>query len=138
MRVLMTAVMALSLSGCAAAIGGKLQTFHTTDTISLQSRPRDFVGAVEKVGTALGYDVIGIDRAQNQITLGSSPNMLTSLAIGKVGTFSMQVTLEPNGRAVSVFTTAGGNYKMGDREKVEKRVADFKTALTRELAGGAR
>ena len=134
MRVIITAVMALSLSGCAAAIGGKLQTFNTTDAIALQSRPRDFVGTVEKVGAALDYDVIGIDRAHNQITLGSSPSMLTSLAIGKVGTFSMQVTLEPNGRTVSVFTTAGGNYKQGERAKVDARVADFKTALTRELA----
>lgn len=134
MRVIMTAVMALSLAGCAAAIGGRIQTFNTTDTIALQSRPRDFVATIEKVGAALGYDVIGIDRAQNQVTLGSSPSMLTSLAIGKFGTFSMQATLEPNGRTVSVFTTAGGNYKQGEREKVEKRVAEFKAALTRELA----
>jgi hypothetical protein len=49
----------------------------------------------------------------------------------------MQVTLEPGGRTVSMLTSAGGNYKMGDREKVEKRVADFQDALSREL-GGAR
>lgn len=138
MRVIVIAAMALSLSGCAAAIGGRIQTFQTTDTIALQSRPRDFVAAVEKVGSALGYDVTGIDRAKNQVTLGSSPSMLTSLAIGKYGTFSMQATLEPNGRTVSVFTYAGGNYKQGEREKVEKRVADFKAALTRELGAAGR
>jgi hypothetical protein len=138
MRLIITAVMALSLSGCAAAIGGKIQTFQTTDTIALQSRPRDFVAAVEKVGTSLGYDVTGIDRAKNQVTLGTSPSMLTSLAIGKYGTFSMQATLEPNGRTVSLFTYAGGNYKQGERAKVDARVADFKTALMRELGGATR
>jgi hypothetical protein len=134
MRVFMTAVLALLLSGCAAAIGGKIQNFHMTQSMNLRSPPRDFVARVEKVGVSLGYDVTGIDRAKNQITLGTSPSMLTSLAIGKYGTFSMQVTLEPGGRTVSMLTSAGGNYKMGDREKVEKRVADFQDALTRELA----
>jgi hypothetical protein len=133
----MIAVMALSLSGCAAAIGGRVQTFSTTDTIALQFRPRNFVTSVEKVGAALGYDVVGIDRANNQVTLGTSPSMLTSLVIGKYGTFSMQATLEPNGRTVSVITSAGGNYGQGDRSKVDERVAAFKTALTREL-GAAR
>jgi len=138
MRAIITAFIALSLSGCAAAIGGRIQNFSTTDTITLQSRPRDFVAAVEKVGAALNYDVAGIDRARNQVTLGTSPSMLTSLAIGKYGTFSMQVTLEPNGHTASIVTTAGGNYGQGDREKVEKRVSDFKTALSRELGGTPR
>lgn len=135
MRAIFTVVMALSLSGCAAAIGGRVQTFSTTDTIALQSRPRDFVASVERVGSALKYDVVGIDRANNQVTLGTSPSMLTSLAIGKYGTFSMQVTLGSNGRAVSIITSAGGNYGQGDRSKVDERVAAFKTALTRELNG---
>lgn len=138
MRAIMTAVMALALSGCAAAIGGKIQTFQMTHSMTLQSPPRDFVGTVEKVGASLGYDVTGIDRSKNQVTLGTSPSMLTSLAIGKYGTFSMQATLEPDRRTVTLFTYAGGNYQQGERDKVEKRVADFEDALAREMGGTPR
>lgn len=135
MRVFMTVFAALSLSACAATIGGKIENFHTTDSLTVQSQPRDFIGAVEKVGKALGYDVTGLDRANNHVTLGASPSLFTSMLIGKYGTFSMEVALEPTGRTISLITSAGGNYNMGDREKVETRVAEFKAALARELGG---
>jgi hypothetical protein len=135
MRVFVTVFAALSLSACAATIGGKIENFHTTDSMNIQSRPRDFIGSVEKVGKALGYDVTGLDRSRNHVTLGASPSLFTSMLIGKYGTFSMEVTLDPNGRTIALVTSAGGNYNIGDREKVEARVGEFKAALARELGG---
>lgn len=133
MRLLVIGAAALSLSACAATIGGRVENFHTTDTIALASRPGDFVGAVERAGQSLGWRVQGIDRANNQVTVGTTASMLSSVAIGRYGTFSLTATLGSDGRTVAVQAMAGGNYGEGGQERVEGRVREFKAALTREL-----
>jgi uncharacterized protein YceK len=134
-----TAAMLLSLSGCGSigSIVSKSETFQVTDSMTLRSRPRDFVGAVEAVAKSLKYDISGLDRANNKVTLSDSSSLATGVLIGKTKQFRMEVALGGDGRTVGITVYAMGNFGSADREKVEKHVADFKAALAAQT-GGAR
>jgi uncharacterized protein YceK len=135
----LTAALLLTLSGCGSigSIVSKSETFQVTDSMTLRSRPRDFVGAVEAAAKSLKYDIAGLDRANNKVTLSDSSSLATGVLIGKTKQFRMEVALGGDGRTVGITVYAMGNFGSADREKVEKRVADFKAALAAQT-GGAR
>lgn len=136
MRYLLAILLAAALSGCATVgtMVSKSEHFEITDSVVLRARPRDFVAAVEAVAEAQGYRVSGLDRANNKVTLSSNSSMATSVLIGKVKLFRMDVTLGGDGRTVNIVVYAGGNFGSADRGKVEKRVADFKVALVAQAS----
>ncbi|MBP6379099.1 MAG: hypothetical protein KA312_01645 [Sphingorhabdus sp.] len=125
------AALLLPLSGCATVgmIASKSEEFELADSVTLRARPRDFVAAVEAAGKSLKYDVAGLDRANNKITLSDNSSLATGILIGKTKQFRMEVSLGSDGRTANIMAYAMGNFGSGDREKVEKRIADFKAAL---------
>jgi hypothetical protein len=125
------AALLLPLSGCGTVgtLVSKNENFEITDSVVLRSRPRDFVAAVEAAAQAQGYKVSGLDRANNKVVLSNNSSMATTVLIGKVKLFRMEVMLGGDGRTVNIAVFAGGNFKTADREKVEKQVADFKAVM---------
>ena len=131
MALALGAALLLPLSGCGSigTIVSKNESFEVVDSVLLRSRPRDFVGSVEAVAQSLKYDVSGLDRANNKVTLSDNSSMATTVLIGKVKLFRMEVTLGGDGRTVNITVYSSGNFNTADRQKIEKRVADFKAAL---------
>lgn len=129
--IVVAAASLFPLTGCGTVgtLVSKTEQFEVTDSVVLRAKPRDFVAAVEAVGQSLGYKVSGLDRASNKVTLSTSSSLATGVLIGKVKNFSMTATLGADGRTVAITAYSIGNFKTADRENVEKRIADFKTAL---------
>ena len=126
---LLPLALALSACGTIGTMVSKSEQFEIADSVVLRSRPRDFMAAVEAAGQAQGYKVSGLDRANNKVSLSNNSSIATGVLIGKVKLFRMDVSLGGDGRTVNIVVNAHGNFGSADREKVEKRVADFKTAL---------
>lgn len=127
----------LPLTGCSTVgtMVSKSEGFELTDSLVLRTKPSDFVAATEAAGQSVGYRVSGVDRAKNQVIFSNNSSMATSVLIGKIKLFRMEVTLGGDGRTVAIMVNASGNFGSANREKLEKQVADFKAALIQRLGG---
>ncbi len=136
MALVLGAALLLPLSGCGSigTLVSKSEQFEITDSVVLRSRPRDFVASVEAAAQLLKYDVSGLDRAKNKVTLTDNSSIATGVLIGKSNLFRMEVTLGADSRTVNIMVSAFGNFGTSDRVKVEKRVADFKAALVAQTS----
>ncbi len=131
MRILLTILAALSLSGCTSVgmLVSPQREFTTTQTMQLRARPANFVDTVVEVGQSLDYKYSGVDRAKNKVKLTDHSTAGIGVLIGKVSRLELNISLSPNGRTVNFEIAAAGNYSTSNQEKIEARLQQLKDAL---------
>lgn len=127
MRILLAALLAAALSGCAglAGVGGQYQT---TETVEITKRPARFFEDVVAVGEQLGYQHTGGNRSANTVNLADQPNFGESM-LGKVYSMQVIVALQPNGRTIDLTYYAFGGRSTAGSKKSQERVETLKAAL---------
>lgn len=139
MRIILAALLCSSVSGCTPpgmiiGMTSKMKENVTSDTLTLRSRPADFVGGASAAGEMLKYDVAGIDRAKNIVRFTQKTSMVESTLIGPNRHVSLEVSLGADGRTVALQMVFVGNMGSAAQEKVNERMEKFKAALLDQLS----
>ena len=135
MRIILAALLAVALAGCAGMAGSRGQ-YQSTETIEIAKKPTRFYEDVIAVGEQLGYQHTGGNRSTNSVMLADQPNFGETL-LGKSYTTQITVTLQPNGRTIDVMYTAFGGRSTAGAKKSQERIETLKAALSQRF-GGAR
>lgn len=131
MRILLSLILALSLSACATFSGTRGQ-FVTTENVAVTGATTSFSDRVIAIGERLGYQYSGGDRTQNSVRLTDQPNFGQSV-LGRSFSVQLTVTLNSDGRSVRVEYTSIGQRQDGARNS-EERLNELRVALQSEFA----
>ena len=136
--VIVLAAALVSLSGCVVGSIGRMastqKTFTQTDSVAVapqQTNASAALDVVAQVGTQFGYEVTGIDRVSNRITLTSRNSQFARVMVGH----SRQATIIAQLRSSQVIFTyiASGNFSDNKAENADSSFQAFKAEVAKRL-----
>ncbi len=132
-------ILLLGLTGC-AEVGfiaspyrnaADQRTFTLSYPIPLTT---SFVDGAIAVGKKSDYQVVGVNRETNEVSLTRQTNFGLSILVGKTDATTVRIRLDADRRTIDIAVNMTGNFNEANQTAVEKIISDFETSLQRQFA----
>lgn len=131
--VLPNLLLLVSCSAVGTIIGGSIQTFTGTETITLNESKQDIFDTIIQVGKEMDLSVSGMDKNNQTISLSSGYGTTGAAMIGKQRSITITIILSDYGKRLDVTTMVYGNFSFGTKENADKIFNEFKGKLLSKI-----